>query len=230
MEVYWKNTAHGVTSRQRIPDTAFAGEIIIPGNPPASPTNLVATTTHHDEILLTWDDYSTDEQYIQEFRSTGSNEAPVSIGATLPNVTSFTDTGLDDGTTYYYQVVALGEYGPSHVADAPQRTLGTIRNGIGAQDNATGSGYILYSAENVFNRFSSNRPNNSNSDHVIAVRYNAGQWEYDNNSSYYSFSPRDSDILLATVDFSNDQIADLEGVDSVIYDVKAGFVSGDLTF
>lgn len=230
MEVYWKNTAHGVTSRQLIPDSAFEGEIIIPGDAPVSPTNLVADSNSHDEVVLNWDDNSDDEQYFQIYRSDLPEEAPIAVGATLADDTTFTDNGLDQGTTYYYQVVALGEYGPSHVAEAPQRTLGTIRNGIGAQDNAVGSGYILYSAENVFNRFSANKPNSSNSDHLIAVRYNNGQWEYDNNSGYFNFSPRNSDVLLAAADFSNDIITGLEGVDSLIHGVKAGFVLGDLTF
>ena len=34
LEVYWKNTAHGVTNRQRIPDSAFMPDSELLGDPP----------------------------------------------------------------------------------------------------------------------------------------------------------------------------------------------------
>jgi RHS repeat-associated protein len=57
-----------------------------------------------------------------------------------------------------------------------------------------------------------------------------GNWKYDNNSTYYVFTPRSTDILVAEVDFSADTVTDLVGQDSTSNGIAYGYASGDLTF
>jgi RHS repeat-associated protein len=92
-------------------------------------------------------------------------------------------------------------------------SAGTLGFGVAAQDAATGTGYLMYSQESVHTRFAPNGPNvPQNADHFICVRYQNGQWEYDNNVSYFSFTPLESDVLVAEVDFANDTVRPLVGV------------------
>jgi RHS repeat-associated protein len=92
-------------------------------------------------------------------------------------------------------------------------SAGTLGWGVAAQEAATGTGYLMYSQESVHTRFAPNGPNvPQNADHFICVRYNNGQWEYDNNVSYFSFTPLASDVLVAEVDFTNDTVRPLVGV------------------
>jgi RHS repeat-associated protein len=105
-----------------------------------------------------------------------------------------------------------------------------INNGVAAQDSATGTGFIMYSEESVYARFSANPPHSGNSDHFIAVKYIGGQWHYDNNGNYHVFTPEPTDVLIAEVDFTNDTITGLQGTDDVEHDVARGYLDGDLTF
>jgi hypothetical protein len=89
-----------------------------------------------------------------------------------------------------------------------------LNSGVACQDNATGSGYLLYSAESVHTRFAANPPHADNSDHFICVKYVSGQWKYDNNIDYYAFTPEEGDILMASINFDTDVITSLEGQNS----------------
>ena len=64
-----------------------------------------------------------------------------------------------------------------------------------------------------------------------AVRYSdENGWEYNNGSGFFSFDPVATDILVAAVDYANDTVASLEGQDTAVSRVRAGYVSGNLTF
>ena len=106
-----------------------------------------------------------------------------------------------------------GEFGVSGTYFKPdastQIDIGDVNDGIAADDNATGQGFIMYSAESVHTRFTVH-PNNA--DHLIAVRLNGTQWQYsDNNTStdWVDFTPVSTDHLIARVDFSNDVVENL---------------------
>ena len=108
-------------------------------------------------------------------------------------------------------------------------SIGDLGNGIAASDNAVGEGWILWSAENVFTRFSP-APYPQNAKHLIAVKYSGGQWFVDNNSGLSAFTPAASDCLLASVNFSADSVTSLEGTKRVVEGIDAGYVSGNLSF
>ncbi len=110
-----------------------------------------------------------------------------------------------------------------------------VNQGVACQDNATGTGYLMYSEESVHTRFSANPPWNSssssrNADHVICANTINGQWHYDTNSVYVPFTPRSSDRLIAQVDFSADTATSLEGQSFVVSGIQAGYAGGDLTY
>ncbi len=87
-----------------------AGATTLP-NPPAAPSNLVATPLSQTEIRLTWRDNASNEDAIEVWRSTGG---PYQLHAGLgPNQTSYLDQNLTANTLYIYQVRAVNAGGDS---------------------------------------------------------------------------------------------------------------------
>ncbi len=77
--------------------------------PPSAPTGLVATAGNA-QVTLTWNASSGATSYHVK-RSTINGSGYAQVGA--PTTTSFTNTGLTNGTTYYYVVTALNTAGES---------------------------------------------------------------------------------------------------------------------
>ena len=109
---------------------------------PSAPTGLTATAGN-TQITLAWT-ASTGAVSYNLYRSTtpgGEGSTPYRTGITT---TSFTDTGLTNGTTYYYQVTAVnaaGESPKSNEASAtptsgPSKLTGTIIGTPGSWNNS----------------------------------------------------------------------------------------------
>jgi len=125
LEVYWKNTAHGVGNRQRIPDSAFEKQIPAMGSVPTAPDSIVATAQSYKEILLEWKDMSDNENQFQIFRSeAGGDYLPIAMVSA--NETTYTDLGLKAATDYAYQVIALNNNGQSQSAVVEVSSLGHL--------------------------------------------------------------------------------------------------------
>jgi uncharacterized protein YkwD len=77
--------------------------------PPAAPTGLVATGGPR-QVSLSWADVSGETGYKVE-RSLDGVNGWAQIGTTGVNVTTYQDTGLNAGTTYYYRVRATNASG-----------------------------------------------------------------------------------------------------------------------
>ncbi len=77
------------------------------GNPPLAPTGLTATAGNQ-QISLSWTGSLTASSYNVE-RSTTSGGPYTTVGSAA--TTSFTNTGLTNGTTYYYVVSAVNAAG-----------------------------------------------------------------------------------------------------------------------
>jgi chitodextrinase/predicted esterase len=230
LELYWRNTAHGITSAQRITDSDLRPAEVLSSTVPTAPASITVTQVSYDKINVSWSDNSGNETGFQVFRSTTLAGPYFAIGTTAANATTFQDTGLDGNTTYYYQVIALGATGASSDVNNLRENLGLIKFGIGAIDNATGTGYIMYSRQNLFVRFTNPKVDVNNSLNLVAVKYINNQWHYDNNSVNTPFTPVSSDLLIASVNYSTDAITSLQGTFSVVNGINAGFASGDLTF
>ncbi|MCH5375078.1 MAG: hypothetical protein JJ992_13975, partial [Planctomycetes bacterium] len=111
--------------------------------------------------------------------------------------------------------------------DGSRVDIGELKGGIAADDGATGQGFIMYSEESVHERFDGTgaEPYRANSQHLIAVKYDGGQWYYDNNGGLHAFTPRSADRLLAQVDFDLDTITSLEGHTGAEFGIAKGFAS-----
>jgi fibronectin type 3 domain-containing protein len=91
---------------------------------PAAPSNLTATVVSTTEIDLSWQSNSSNATGFRILRSKNGNHFKylASVGG---SVTTYKDTGLTPGTTYYYRVQAdnaAGYSAPSNVATATTAT------------------------------------------------------------------------------------------------------------
>jgi Fibronectin type III domain len=90
------------------------------GHVPAIPTAVTASVTSSTSISIMWTDVAAETGYRIERSKDGATEW-TPVGTTTIGVTSFGDTGLLQGATYFYRVVAsndVGESAPSDVASA----------------------------------------------------------------------------------------------------------------
>ena len=92
-----------------------------PGQPPAAPTNLLATAFSSSQIALSWTDKSNNETGFQIQRS--NNGVSFALIATVgANVSTYTNNGLTAATTYYYRVRAFNSFGHSAVSNIASAT------------------------------------------------------------------------------------------------------------
>ena len=82
--------------------------------PPAAPTGL-ATTAGNEQVDLSWNANSeSDLDGYNVYRSTSSFSDPADatkVNSSVVTGTSFTDTGLSNGTTYHYRLTAVDDGG-----------------------------------------------------------------------------------------------------------------------
>jgi fibronectin type 3 domain-containing protein len=112
-----------------------------PPSPPSAPTNLVATGGNA-QVALTWQaPASNGGSQITNYRVyRGTTSGGKTLLATLGVVTSYTDTSVTNGVTYYYQVSAVNSVGegprsneatatPSAPAAPPTAPQGLVATG-----------------------------------------------------------------------------------------------------
>lgn len=92
--------------------------------PPVAPATLTATAASSTQINLTWQDASGNETGFQIERSLTSQQGFVLIQTVSANTTAYSDTGLTEGTLYYYRVSAINDAGSS--AYTPQASAITL--------------------------------------------------------------------------------------------------------
>jgi len=94
---------------------------------PVAPTLLQATAFNGVRIDLAWTDNATDEQgfRIERAPDAGGVAGPYAqIASVAANVTTYSNTGLQNGTTYWYRVRAYNTVGPSgYTNEASATTL-----------------------------------------------------------------------------------------------------------
>jgi titin len=82
------------------------------GTVPASPTNLTAVASA-TSVAVSWSDNSNNETGFKLERKTGSGGTWALYSTLGANATSFSNTSVTVGTTYYYRVYAYNATGPS---------------------------------------------------------------------------------------------------------------------
>jgi hypothetical protein len=80
---------------------------------PSAPSDLVASATSSSQIDLSWTDNADNETGFKVERSTVQGSSYSQIGTTAANVTTYSSTGLNADTTYYYRVRAYNASGDS---------------------------------------------------------------------------------------------------------------------
>lgn len=96
--------------------------LYFPPNAPTLSLDLIGTNA----INVTWGDHSNNEDGFLIYRSLDASFSnPVQIASVGANTTSYFDSGLAEGTTYYYQVVAHNRYDKSYSNIANKQTTVT---------------------------------------------------------------------------------------------------------
>ncbi|TWT89274.1 PKD domain-containing protein [Neorhodopirellula pilleata] len=191
-----------------------------------SNTTWVAFTPEADDRLLAEVDFDADT--IASLQGATGQIHGIDQGYVSGDLTFFADRW--NGQTNDGEFTIEGTFFEISTQSTISVDLGPVNFGVGVQDNAVGTGYLLHSRQSVFTRFASASPHPSNSDHLIAVRHNGSQWQYNSNATWVTFTPEADDRLLAEVDFDADTIASLQGVTGRVHGIDQGFISGDLTF
>lgn len=95
--------------------------VTLPPPPPVAPSALAATAISSSQIDLAWTDNSTNESSFL-IESSQDNVNFSQIAALGSDVTSYSDTGLSAGTTYYYRVRASNVGGNSPYSSVASAT------------------------------------------------------------------------------------------------------------
>lgn len=115
-----------------------------PVTPPTAPSNVQASSQNNGDILVTWTDNSNNEATFSLERSEDTVVYSV-IQNNLPaNTTSYTDTGLTEGTTYSYRVSAVNAIGAVVAANIPSATSSTSSVTATGGDSGGGGGGVFY--------------------------------------------------------------------------------------
>jgi hypothetical protein len=92
------------------------------GVPPNAPTGASATAQSTSAITVSWQDASSDETGFRVQRSADGSTNWTLVATLGANVTSYQDTGLTAGTTYYYRVRAYNAAGNSGFSNTASAT------------------------------------------------------------------------------------------------------------
>ena len=94
----------------------------------SAPTNLTASSPSANHVNLTWTAVSGTTSY-QVFRGTSAGgEGGTAIGG--PSTNSYADSGLTDGSRYYYTVKAVNASGTSGASNEASAVSGAIVSGV----------------------------------------------------------------------------------------------------
>src|SRR5207248_1441685 len=88
---------------------------------PAAPTSLTGTAASSSQINLAWVDNSSNESGFKIEQSTNSTTF-AQIGTVAANIKSYSNTGLNGSTKYYYRVRAYNSGGNSVYSNTTNAT------------------------------------------------------------------------------------------------------------
>ncbi|MFH1226642.1 MAG: SBBP repeat-containing protein [Planctomycetota bacterium] len=125
----WNNSGFGHYSN------VASAATLPPPNPPSAVTIRIVT---NERMNINWIDNSADENGFRLFRRDGTGGSYMEIASLASNVTSYSNTGLTPGATYFYRVVAYNDGGSSVYSNEAQAVstvvLPAAPSGLGVFD------------------------------------------------------------------------------------------------
>jgi hypothetical protein len=115
--------AFGYAAAQNQEDSPLFSGIVLE-EVPAAPTDLTVVSVSENQITISWRDNSSNETKFEIWRAVFSSDLRLrtEVG---DNVTTYTDSGLESGTTYSYMVKACNDDGCSDSNVVSATTSGT---------------------------------------------------------------------------------------------------------
>lgn len=113
---------------------------------PAPPSGLSGSASSASEIALSWTDNSSNETGFKIERKTGAGGTYSEIATVSANVTTYTNTGLSEATTYYYQVRAYNAAGNSSYSSEASATTPAAPLSSGSGGGGGGGGCFIATA------------------------------------------------------------------------------------
>jgi len=101
-EYYYRVRAYNASGYSSYSNEASATTPIL-----NAPSNLSASAVSYKQVTLTWTDNSSEETGFEIERKTGAGGTYARITTASANATSYTNTGLTQGTEYFYRVRAV---------------------------------------------------------------------------------------------------------------------------
>jgi predicted phage tail protein len=124
---YYKIQATNAGGNSSWSNEASAKTNTPPATIPVAPSNLIATATGTSVINLSWIDNAANETSYVLQRSLAAVSGFTTIATLAANTTSYSNTGLNSSTTYYFKVQAVNSVGNSawsNVANATTSASG----------------------------------------------------------------------------------------------------------
>ncbi len=119
---------------------------VTPTSPPTAPSGLSASVASASQLNLSWRDNSSTETLFRIERKIGAAGTYAEITTVAADITTYSDTGLTAGTTYYYRVRAYNANGNSaytnEVSATPQAPSSGGGDGGGGGGGGGGCGVI----------------------------------------------------------------------------------------
>ncbi len=110
---YYRAYAHNADGNSDYSNVISGTTDACPANLPDAPSDLTVDMTAQTVITLTWTDNSDNEDGFKIERSLDGSSGWVLVGTVMTDVTTYVDTGLTPGTSYYYRVFAYNADGAS---------------------------------------------------------------------------------------------------------------------
>jgi hypothetical protein len=119
---FYRVRASNATGNSAYSNTADASTLPAPAAP-AAPSNLSASAPSSSvRVVLTWRDNSNNETSFLIERSTNANSGFSQISTTVANVTTYTDTSVQERTRYFYRVRAANGAATSDYSNTDDAT------------------------------------------------------------------------------------------------------------